>query len=133
MKLTEIVTELASILHEEAFDENKVNHWLHELKLHRSDLSDRPHSSGLLLEEIDARILQIAETEPRDLVRTIAEVFNIPVSTVHLHLTSSPNMKSRHFKWVPHFLSNDLRAKRSEGTPSLLGVVKSQEKVIFEI
>jgi hypothetical protein len=41
MKLPEIVAELASVYHKEAFDENKVKYWLHELKLHRSDLRDR--------------------------------------------------------------------------------------------
>jgi hypothetical protein len=56
------------------------------------------------LEDIDARILQALEVEPWPPVRTIAEFLKIPASTVHLHLTTSINMKSRYFQSVLVFL-----------------------------
>jgi hypothetical protein len=108
MKLPAIVAELAAVCHEDAFDENRMKYRLHEIKLHRPDLSDRPSSGRPPLEDIDARILQVLEAEPWFLVRTIAEFLKIPALTVHLHLTTSLNMKSRHFKWLPHFLDADL-------------------------
>jgi hypothetical protein len=40
MKLPATLAELAAIYHEDAFDENRVKYWLHEIKSHRSDLSD---------------------------------------------------------------------------------------------
>jgi hypothetical protein len=49
MKLPVIVTELAAVYYEDAFNENRVKYELHEIKLHRSDLSDRPSSGGPLL------------------------------------------------------------------------------------
>jgi hypothetical protein len=110
-KLPGIVAELAAVYYENAFDENRVKYWLHEIKLHWSDLSDRPNSGRPPLEDIDARILQVLEAEPRSSVRTIAEFIKIPASTVHLYLTTFLNMKSRHFKQVLHFLDDDLRAK----------------------
>jgi hypothetical protein len=66
--------------------------------------------------------------EPWSLVRTIAEFLKIPALTVHLHLTTSLNMKSRRFKWVHHFLDDDLRAKRLEDARQLLGVLQAQER-----
>jgi hypothetical protein len=111
MKLPVIVAELAAISQEDAFDENRMKYWLHEIKLYRSDLSDRPSSGQPPLEDIDTRILQILEVESWSLIRTIAEFLKIPASTVHLHPTTSLNTKSRRFKWVPHFLDDDLRAK----------------------
>jgi hypothetical protein len=54
MKLPAIVAELAAVYHEDAFDENRVNSWLHEIKLHRIGLSDRPSSGRPPLENIDA-------------------------------------------------------------------------------
>jgi hypothetical protein len=51
MQLPALVAELAAVYHEEAFDENRVEYWLHEMKLHCSDLNDRP-SSGLPLLKI---------------------------------------------------------------------------------
>jgi hypothetical protein len=114
MKLPAIIAELAAVYHEDAFDESREKYWRHEIKLHRSDLSDRPSSGRTPLEDIDARIVQVLEVEPWSSVQTIAEFLTIPASTVHLHLATSLNMKNRHVKWVPHFL-DDLRAKRLEG------------------
>jgi hypothetical protein len=65
----------------------------------------------------------------------IAEFLKISASTVHLHPTTSLNMKRRHFKWVPHFLDDnddgDLRAKRLEGARQLLDVLQAQERCHF--
>jgi hypothetical protein len=49
MKLPAIAVELAPIYHQDAYDENRVKYWPHEIKLHRSDLSDRPSSGRPLL------------------------------------------------------------------------------------
>jgi hypothetical protein len=86
-----------------------------------------------LLEDIDARVLQVLEAEPCSLVRTIAEFLKIPASTVHLHLTTSLNMKSRRFEWVSHFLDDNdaLRAKRLEGAQKLLDVLQAQKRCHF--
>jgi hypothetical protein len=54
MKLQTIVGELAAVYHEHVFDENRVKYWLHEIKLHHSDLSDPPSSGRLPVEDIDA-------------------------------------------------------------------------------
>jgi hypothetical protein len=45
MKRPAIAAEPAAVYHEDAFDENIVKYCLHEIKLHRSDLS-HPLSSG---------------------------------------------------------------------------------------
>jgi hypothetical protein len=107
MKLLAIVAELAAVYHEDAFDENRVKYWLHAIKLYCSDLSDRPNSGRSPLEDIDTRIVQVLEAEPWFSVQTIAEFLKISASTVHFNLATSFNMKSRHFKWVPHFLNDD--------------------------
>jgi hypothetical protein len=64
MGLPAIVAKPATVYHEDPFDGNRVKYWLHELKLHRSDLSDRSSSGRPHLEDIDARILQVLEAEP---------------------------------------------------------------------
>jgi hypothetical protein len=51
VKLPAAVAEPAAVCHEDVSDENRVKYWLHEIKFHRSDLSDRP-SSGLPLLKI---------------------------------------------------------------------------------
>jgi hypothetical protein len=125
IKLPAIVAELAAVYHEGAFEENRVKYWLHGIELHRSDLSDRPSSGRPPLEDIDARILQVLEAKPWFSVRTIAEFLMIPASRVHLHLIIPLNTKDRHFKWVPHFLDDDLTAKRLDGARQLLDVLQA--------
>jgi hypothetical protein len=131
IKLPAVVAELAAAYHEDAFDEDRVKYYLHEIKVHRSDSSDRPSSGRPPFEDIDARILQVLEAEPWSLVRTISEFLKIPASTVRLHLTTSLNMKSRHFKWLPHFRDDDLRAKRLEGAQQFLDALQEQERCHF--
>jgi hypothetical protein len=126
MKLPANVAELTAVYHENAFDENRVKYWPHEIKLHRSDLSDRPSSGRLPLEDIDARILQVLEAEPWPSVQTIVEFLKIPASKMHFHLTTSLNTKSRDFKWIPLFRDDDLRAKRLEGARQLLDVLQAE-------
>jgi hypothetical protein len=72
------------------------------------------------------------EAEPWSSVRTIVEFLKIPASMVQLHLITSLNMKSRHFNWVPHFLDDDLRAKRLDGARQLLDVLQAQERCYFQ-
>jgi hypothetical protein len=128
MKRSAIVAALAVVDHKDAFDENRVKYSLHEIKLHRSDLSDRPSSGLPPLKDIDTRILQVLGADPCFSVRTIAEFLKISASTVHLHLITSLNMKNRHLKWASHFLDDDLRAKRLEGARQLLDILHPQGK-----
>jgi hypothetical protein len=64
VKLPAIVAEPVAVYYEDSFDENRVKYWLHEIKLHHSDLNDRPSSGQPPLEDINARILQVLEIEP---------------------------------------------------------------------
>jgi hypothetical protein len=128
MKLPAIIAERVTVCHEDAFDENRVKYWIHQIESHRSDLSDQPSSGRLPLEAIDARILQVLEAESWYSVRTTAEFLKIPASTVHFRLTTSLNMKSRHFKWVPYFLNDNLTARRLEGARQLLDVLQAQKR-----
>jgi hypothetical protein len=64
MKLPAIAAEVVAVYHEDAFDENRMKYWLHEIKLRRFDLSDRPSFGRPSLEDIEARILQVLEAEP---------------------------------------------------------------------
>jgi transposase len=68
MKLPAIADELTAVYQEDAFKENVIQYWLHEIKLHRSDLSDRPISGRHPLEDFDAPIMQVLEAEPWSLV-----------------------------------------------------------------
>jgi hypothetical protein len=53
------------------------------------------------------------------------------IPLLDFHLTTSLNIKSRHFKWVPPFLDDDLRVKRFKGARQLLDVLQVQERCHF--
>jgi hypothetical protein len=127
MKLPAIVAELAAVYHEDAFDENRGKYWWYEIKLHRSDLSDRPSSSWRYQCSNYAGLGSWAGFS----IRTIAESLEIPASTVHFYLTTSLNMKSRHLNRVRIFLDDDLRAKRLEGARQPHDVLKAPERCHF--
>jgi hypothetical protein len=70
--------------------------WLHEIKLHRSDLSDQPSPSWRYRCSNSASLgswAMIFGSNDR-------WVPQVPAATVHLHRTTSLNMKSRYFKWA---------------------------------
>jgi hypothetical protein len=131
MKLPAIFAELTAVYHEDALDENRVKYSLHEIKLDRSDLSHRPSSGRSPLEDINTQILQILEAEPWSSVQPVAEFLKISASMTHLHLTISLDIESQHFKWVPYFLDDDLRAKRLEGARQLFDVLQTRERCHF--
>jgi hypothetical protein len=64
MKLPVIAAQLAAVYHADAFHENRAKYWLHDIKLHCSDLSDQPSSGRPPFEDVDVRIMQILEAEP---------------------------------------------------------------------
>jgi hypothetical protein len=68
------------------------------------------------------------KAEPWSSVQTIAEFLKILAQAVHLHLTTSLNMKSRYFKCVPHFLDDNLRAERLKDARQFLDVLQAQER-----
>jgi hypothetical protein len=88
MELPAIVAEPAAAYQEDAFDENRVKYWLHEVKLHHFHLSDGPSYGRPPFEDINARILQVLEAEPWSSLQMIAEFFKILAPTVNLHLTT---------------------------------------------
>jgi hypothetical protein len=95
-------------------------------------LSDWSSSDRYPLEDIDARILQILEAEPWSPVRTndrwVLQDSCVDGASPSNHFSQH---KNRHFKWVPYFLDDDLRAKRLEGTRQLLDVLQAQERCHF--
>jgi hypothetical protein len=52
-------------------------------------------------------------------------------TTVWRRLTESVQLKSRHFKWVPQLLTDELRPKRIEGSRALFERLEAQQQIGF--
>jgi hypothetical protein len=83
------------------------------------------------IDHIDALILkQLTETLVES-VQSLSTDLEIPKTTVWRRLTESLQFKSRHFKWVPYMLTDELRQKRIEGSCTLLNVLEAQQRIGF--
>jgi len=131
LKLPAIVQELSNTYGADAYPETDVKYWIHELKLGREDLHDQGGPGRPPLDDVDAKILALLQKEPYSSVRTLSESLRYPPTTVYRHLTDALQMKSRHFKWVPHLLTQELREKRSAECRALLDILKLQRENDF--
>jgi len=127
LKMIPILEELQAVYGEDSLKEDDVKYWIHELKLGRTMLTDDYHPGRPLLDDVDARILRRLAREPYSSMRSLSDSLKLPVATVHRHLTKSLNMKNRHFKWVPHLLTEDLKAKRSTEAGKLLKILRREQ------
>jgi len=129
MKLYAIHQELCSTYGEAVYSIETVKYWLHQIKLEREDLTDQPTSGRPPLDDLDASIMRELLREPFSSVRSLEDATGIPAATVYRRLTQSLQMVSRHLRWVPHMLTEELRAKRCTQAKELRKVLKAQQKI----
>jgi hypothetical protein len=130
--LDRIVAEFASVYGEQVSAKKSVGHWIHQAKLKRSDIEDEVKHGRLPLDDVDARILACLGHEPFSSTRSIAQALGLAPATVHRHLTISLDIQSRHFPWVVHVLTRELRDQWIKGARALLDVLRQQEKTHFQ-
>jgi hypothetical protein len=108
-----------------------VKHWIHELKTGRAILTDDLRPGRPLIDHVDALILKQLSESPFASVRSLSQNLRIPKTTIWRRLTESLQLKSRHFKWVPYMLTEELRQKRVNGVRALLDTLEVQQRIGF--
>jgi hypothetical protein len=131
MKLRDIHHEFTLVFGGEAYTLASARRWIHELKTNRTIMTDDPRPGRTSIDHIDVLILkQLSETSFA-LVQPLSEDVKIPKTTVWRRLTESLRFKSRHFKWVPYMLTEELRQKRVDGARTLLNALEAQQRIEF--
>jgi hypothetical protein len=115
MKLVDIHHELTEVFGEEACPLPKVKYWIHQLKTCQTIMTDDVRPARRSIDHIDALILKQLTETPFASVRSLTKDLEIPKTMVWWRLRESLQFKSRHFKWVPSMLTDELRQKRIEG------------------
>jgi hypothetical protein len=129
--LNGIITELALVYGEQAYAKKVVEYSVHQVKLGRTTMEDEVKLGRLPLDDNDGRILTCLIRAPYSIIRSIAQVLDVALATVHRRLLISLDMKSRYFRWVPHMLTLELRDQHASGSRALLHVLRQQEKIHF--
>jgi hypothetical protein len=94
-------------------------------------MTDDVRSGRPSIDHIDALILKQLTETPFASVRSLSKDLEIPKTTVWRWLTEYLQFKSRHFKWVPYMLTDELRQKRIERARTLLNVLEAQQGIGF--
>jgi hypothetical protein len=68
----------------------------------------------------DIQILAYLEKQPLRSTYSPAEILNVSQTTLLNHLRDSLSMKLFHLRWIPRYLTQDLRATRIEKCQELL-------------
>jgi len=126
-KAKEIAEKLVQHFGTEALSYSEVCYWMREFARGREQVEDARRSGRPPDFICHSRIQAALEEMPNASVRQLAEISHYSPSTVFYVLTFVLRLKFRHWKWIPHFLSDDDKKKRVSMAKSLeISLVKAQ-------
>lgn len=128
----EIYRKLEDVFKQDAMNVKTIEYWMHEFKCGRTNIEDAPKSGRPIIDDIDAKILKSLEDFPFASVTYISEVCGCSIGTVYNHLTSTLGYKCYKLRWVPFFLTEQLKEKRKSGAQQLKSALISSAKKDFE-
>lgn len=127
----EILSEMNNTFQKDVIKYSTITKYIRQISFQSnkvgSDKKDENYEH-LLLQNI---ILKILKDFPFNSIREIADMSNIPKSTVHRILTSELHYVPVHLRWVPHFLNFDQKAARVELSKSLLRTLQKAQHQNF--
>jgi hypothetical protein len=97
------------------------------MRIGRQDLHDEIRTGRTLLDDLDAKILDILNKSSFKSVHSITETLYIARSAVLLHLHNSIGFRSFYLHWVLYLLTHDLREKRMQYTQAMLPILHAVE------
>jgi transposase len=105
--------------------------WVQEFKGRRDDIVDQPRPGRPPLDNLDADIHCLLRDSPFAPVRSIAEEVGVSHEMAQRRLPESLQLRPCFLKWLPHFLTSDLKRKRVEHATEPLDIVCFEERTIF--
>jgi len=128
----EIQRRLSMAYGDSAYSLTSVYRWIRLFKCGRTNVEDDERSGRPPIDDLDASIIHVLNHDPFSTVRVIADNLGVSVSTVYRRLTISLGLKSYLCKWVPHFLTEELRQKRLTLAQQLLSDLETEEPFRFQ-
>jgi hypothetical protein len=112
MSAREIHDDIIATLGPDAVSYSSVTRYIREARFPPSE--PEPHPAGVQrdLDDSDQDILAALEDNPFTSVRHLSQLTHLPSTTVYRRLTQSLGFVARHFRWVPHTLSDAQKGER---------------------
>jgi hypothetical protein len=107
MNAREIHSDPVATLGTKVLGYSTVTRWLREVQLDQFSETAFDFTEDAEVDQIGEIILSVFEVQPFGSVRDIARLTHLARSTVHWHLTRSLGFLVRHFRWIPHLLTEE--------------------------
>jgi hypothetical protein len=89
----------------------------------RTIVGDEHRAGRPRLDRINSTILSLFQERESQSVQSLAQELDVSLSTVHARLTDVLGFTSRHMRWVPHLLTDELKAKRVATSMRMLEIL----------
>jgi hypothetical protein len=101
--------------------------WCTQVRQGREDLNDAPRPGRPVIDHLDTKILACLDKAPFQSARSLAQELGVSLSTVLTRLHDVLGMKCYHLRWIPHNLTDELRAIRLKKCLELLPILESMK------
>jgi hypothetical protein len=112
-----IHTRLLAQFEDEASSLRSVQCWRQNVRQGRELMNDEPRSRRPPVDFLDIQILSNLEKCPFHSAYSFAEILKVSHATILKHLHEALGMKHFHLRWIPHALTEQLRAERMNKCP----------------
>jgi histone-lysine N-methyltransferase SETMAR len=127
----EIIQRIKNHYGPDALPDSTIYYWIAQAKLKRTDLINIPSPGKPPIEGLDAQILQLLEEDPYISARQMAQSLHVSFTTVCNRLSNSLGMRCCNLRFVPHMLTPDQKAKRTEMAEAMLRELTAHEASHF--
>jgi hypothetical protein len=127
LNAVEIYNDLVATLKGDAKSDSTVTYYFCKPSFSSPKTTRPSESPAPILNESDEAILPTLSEEPFASVRQLARKTHQHPSTVYDHLTHKLGFTVRHFRWVPHLLSEAHKHTRAQLSVELFEMVQHQK------
>jgi histone-lysine N-methyltransferase SETMAR len=126
-----IHTRLSAQFRDEAYSLRSVQRWCQYVRQGRELMDDEPRAGRPPIDFLDIQILSNLEKYPFHSAYSLAEILKVSHATILKHLHDALGMKHFHLRWIPHQLTEQLRAERVKKCRDLLPLLERMEASNF--
>lgn len=123
-KSERITKELQEVYGNNAYKQSTVKYWIHQFAIGRIDLNDAPRSGRPNDFSLSSLIQKLLDKDPYLSARQLAKMLNSNHHTIIHCLMDDLGLVWKHLRWVPHFLTKEIKKLRVERSKVLLSKLK---------
>jgi hypothetical protein len=128
LQCRQIYLKLVELCGNDALSYSEVCYWSQQFFIGRESVEDAKRTHRPSDFSIQLRIQSAHEEMPHASVPCITEARYTPATTMFYILTGALCLRFRHWRWVPHLLSDDQKVDRARQIIMLLAALAAAEK-----